>query len=327
MGKGMLVGRFCAVVALAILAFKYVPVTSELRPSRNLLTQPVKQDSTTQPMQVVLPRDHSAIDWNAEFRSSVDYFSLIAKAAKAGLEGDGRAAYYVSRKWSQCAALASQYSYSEHPAEAFNNQINQLVNAPPEWIERQRRQFQECSRFYKFNDRQGNDVFANLPKRDGGYRSGQFWMDLAYQNNDPIAQTVHAAFATASRQPSSEQIKIAQADLDRAIASGDPEALFSAGMIITNGLYTDRIDGFALSLAACDLGLDCSASNRIGMNLPFGDCVGAGTCAPGTIFSDWVIKNLGEDDYARAYARAQQIKDALAQGDVSALKQFAKLKN
>ncbi len=29
----------------------------------------------------------------------------------------------------------------------------------------------------------------------------------------------------------------------------------------------------------------------------------------------------------RAYARAQQIKDALAQGDVSALKQFAKLKN
>ena len=67
--------------------------------------------------------------------------------------------------------------------------------------------------------------------------------------------------------------------------------------------------------------------NSTGSDLPFGECVAMGTCAPGSVFSDWVTKNIGADGYAQAYARAQQIKDALAQGDTSALQQFAKLKD
>lgn len=268
------------------------------------------------------------VDWKKEFQTSTNYFPLIAKAAKAGLDGDGRAAYYVSRKWLECAALANQYASAENPEEQFNENMSQLAYAPPEWIEKQRRRFQECSGFYKLNDRKGNDVFADLPNREGGYRSVQFWRDLAYQNNDPVAQTEHAALAVSATSPNlADQIQVAQADLNHAIASGDPDALFYAGIIITNGLNTDRIEGIALSLAACDLGHDCTAANSNGTDLLFGDCVVAGTCAPGSVFSDWVTKNVGADGYAQAYARAQQIKDALAQGNTSALQQFAKLKD
>lgn len=227
----------------------------------------------------------------------------------------------------RCAALADEYASAEHPEEKFNEEMTKQVYAPPEWVERSGRQFQACSGFYKFNDRKGNDVFADLPSRDGGYRSVKFWMSLAYQNGDPVAQTDHAALAVGSASPNSEQIQVAQADLNHAIASGDPDALFNAGMIITNGLYVDRIEGFALSLAACDLGHDCTAANSDGTDRPFGNCVASGTCAPGTVFSDWVTKNIGAEGYAQAYARAQQIEEAVAQGDASTLEQFAKLKD
>ena len=52
-----------------------------------------------------------------------------------------------------------------------------------------------------------------------------------------------------------------------------------------------------------------------------------GKCPSGALFSDWVTKNIGADGYAQAYARAQQIENALAQGNTSALESFAKLKN
>jgi hypothetical protein len=118
---------------------------------------------------------------------------------------------------------------------------------------------------------------------------------------------------------------MAQADLNKAVASGDPDALFYAGMILTNGSCTNRIDGYALSLAASDLGHDYSATNST--DPPFGDCVVEGKSPPGSVFSEWVTKYIGADGYAQADARAQQIESTLAQGDKSALESFAKLEN
>jgi hypothetical protein len=282
------------------------------------------QPSTNKP----IAPNHPVIDWNREFQNATDYFPLIAKAAKAGLAGDGRAAYFVSRKWLECASVVRQYSGVEHPENQFNEEMNRAAHAPPEWVDRRRKQFQRCSGFYSGNSPDGNDVFADLPRKEAGdYNSPKFWMDLAYRNNDPLAQTVHASLALSGASANTTQVEVAQADINKAVASGDPDALFSAGMMITNGLYVDPIEGYALSLAACDLGHDCTAVNSSGSDLPFGDCVISGTCASGSVFSDWVAKNLGADGYAQAYARAQEIKEALAQGDLQMLQQFAKLKN
>ena len=269
-----------------------------------------------------------SVNWDAEFRTSTDYFPLIARAAKAALNGDGRAAYYVSRKWLECVSLAHEYGGTgAQPEEKFNEQMAYFASLPPDLMEKKRKEFHDCAGFYKANDRNGNDVFADLPQREGGYTSVKFWMDLAYENNDPIAQIVHASqSASSSLSPTPAQIQVAQVDVNHAIASGDPAAIYFAGMMITNGLYTDRIEGFALSLAACDLGYDCTAKDSNGNDLPFGECVAMGTCSPGTMFTDWVTKNLGAEGYAQAYARAQEIKAALAQGDTSALRKFAQLK-
>jgi hypothetical protein len=326
--KRMLLGGLCAMAALAIVVFKLTSQTASkeaLPRARSVVRPNVSTSSAIQPTEKIVLQNHPPVDWKKEFQTSTDYFPLIAKAAKAALQGDGRAAYYVSRKWLLCAALANQYSRVEHPEEKFNDDMSQLAHAQPEWIEAQRREFHECSGFYKFNDPKGNDVFADLPSREGGYRSPQFWLDLAYQANDPLAQTVHAALALGSISPTPDQIQTAQADLNRAVISGDPDALFYAGMIVTNGHYVDRIDGYALSLAACDIGHDCSAANRA--EPPFGDCVSEGKCPAGSVFSDWVTKNIGADGYAQAYARAQQIENALSQGNRSVLEQFTKLKN
>lgn len=268
------------------------------------------------------------VNWDEEFRSSTDYFTLIAKAAKAALNGDGRAAYYVSHKWLECKALAAKYGGStDRPEDQFSEEMAAYASLPPEIIEKKRRQFHDCAGFYKVGDRKGNDVFAEFPQRDGRYDSVKYWRDLAYQNNDPIAQTEHAALsASSSISPTLDQIQVAQIDINHAIASGDPTAIYNAGMLITNGLYVDKFEGFALSLAACDLGYDCTAINSTGNSMPFGECVAMGTCSPGETFSDWVTRNIGAEGYAQAYARAQQIKAALAQGDTDALEKFAQLR-
>jgi hypothetical protein len=331
--KRVLLGGLGVALVIAVGTYEYIH--SEDTSTNARLPKPVdhpvmQQEVTTESSQKkkrVLTAEHSAvttIDWNKEFKTSTDYFTLISKAAKAGLEGDGRAAYYVSRKWLECRSLAGQYGGAEHPEQKFNDDMSHYAYAPPELIEKKRTQFQRCAGFYKSNDPNGNDVFADLPKQDGGYQSVKFWMDLAYQDNDPIAQTVHAAVAVSSMSPSPDQIQVAQADLNKAIASGDPEAIFQAGMVITNGHYVDRIEGFALSLAACDLGYDCTAANNAA-ELPFGECVTMGTCPAGSTFSDWVTKNLGAEGYTQAYVRAQQIKYAFAQEDTAALQQFAQL--
>ena len=123
--------------------------------------------STTQSTKKLMPTGHVGVDRKKEFQTSTNYFPLIAKAAKAGLEGDGRAAYYVSRKWVECAALANQYAAVGHPEKKFDEEMSQLAEAQPEWIEMRRKRFQQCSGFYKFNEPRGNDVFADLPHREG----------------------------------------------------------------------------------------------------------------------------------------------------------------
>ena len=97
-------------------------------------------------------------------------------------------------------------------------------------------------------------------------------------------------------------------DIDSAVGSGNPDALFQAGTILSNGYGIDALQGFALSIAACDLGYDCSAETN---PTYFGFCVAAGKCPPGTSFADVVTKSVGADGYATAYERAQQIENAL----------------
>lgn len=267
----------------------------------------------------VVASAQAAVDWNKEFRSSTDYFAFVSKAAKKAVDGDGRAAFYVSKILGPCLVMARLYGGKADPEEAFNEAMATQAFNPSWLVDKERKEFRACAGFLK------GDAFADLPKRAAGYNSPRYWSDMAYQNNDPIAQTAHAASEIGSPiSPNPGSIEIAQSDISHAIASGDPEAIFRAGSIISNGLYVDRIEGYALSLAACDLGYDCSANNTD--DIIFANCAAAGTCQAGAVFSDVVTKAIGPDGYAQAYARAQQIEDALTRDDTSALQQFSQLK-
>jgi hypothetical protein len=324
-------GSALVMIAITLLIYVSAPrKLSQVQPSKPVPSSVVQPFSPTQQYEKSPPgvKKQPVIDWNKEFKSSSDYFPLIAKAGKAALNGDGRAAHYVSLRLGDCLLMARMYGSAVDPKATLEQEIAARIGqSPPEFADMERRQLEACAGFYKVNDVNGNDVFEDLPKREGGYRSKQFWRDLAYQNNDPVAEADHAALSmTNATSPKPDEIKIAQVDVNNAIVSGDPEAIYRAGTFITSGPHSDQIQGFALSLAACDLGYDCTAQNSTNTDFPFGACVSMGTCSPGETFSDWVTKNIGADGYAKAYARAQQIKAALAQGDTSALQQFAQLK-
>jgi hypothetical protein len=83
----------------------------------------------------------------------------------------------------------------------------------------------------------------------------------------------------------------------------------------------DPIDGLAVTIAACDLGYDCSAGNEA----IFGACIASDNCTAGLTYADVVTQGIGADAYAKAYARAQRLEDAVARGDNSALQQFVQL--
>lgn len=115
----------------------------------------------------------------------------------------------------------------------------------------------------------------------------------------------------------------AQQSINSAIASRDPTALFQVGQLLSDGhASSDPLQGFALSIAACNLGYDCSANNAE----LFHGCATEGQCPPGMSYADIIRKAAGDEGYAQAYARAQQIQDAMARDDTNALQQFVQLK-
>jgi hypothetical protein len=265
-----------------------------------------------------------AQDWGKAFYSANDYFDFVSRAAGSAVAGDGRAAFYISEAVRKCSAIVALYGRTSDPEAAFNAEWNDRPHAPAWVVDKARNDFRLCSGFLKGN------AFKDLPQRAGGY-DGKYWLDQAYNDGDPLAQIVHAAGELGkAHSPNSSTgdvalLQSAQTDVNNAVASADPKALFKIGTLISNGHGIDRIQGFAVSLAACDLGYDCAAASS--NDEIFGACVLSSSCAPGLAFSDIVVQAIGDDGYAQAYSRAQQIEDALKRGDMNAVQAFVQLRH
>jgi hypothetical protein len=263
-------------------------------------------------------------DWGKAFYSANDYFDFVISATKSAVDGDGRAAFYISEAVSKCSLIVALYGRTSDPEAAFNAEWNDRPHAPVWVVDKARNDFRLCSGFLKGN------AFKDLPERAGGY-DGKYWLDQAYNDGDPLAQIVHAAGQLGkANSPNSSTgdvalIQAAQTDINNAVASADPKALFKIGTLISNGHGMDPIQGFAVSLAACDLGYDCAAASS--NDDIFGACVLSSSCAPGLSFSDIVVQSVGEVGYAEAYSRAQQFEDALRRGDMNAVQTFVQLRH
>ena len=261
--------------------------------------------------------------WDQQFSLASDKFQFTARAAKAALAGDGRAAIYVSKAVGQCAVVKTLYSASLEPDASFAAQWGAKTNLPDWFLLKARKQFDECSGFLK------GDPFATLPARQGGYDSIKYWNDLAYQNGDPLAQAFRVsseleatASASSASAKSSAQAR-AQNDINRVIASSDPSALIQLAQILMDGRFTNTpVNGAALALVACNLGYDCSSANSA---VPQLSCAISGACAADASFPETLRGVIGNEAYAKAYARAQQLEDAMRTGNIAAAQDLVQL--
>jgi hypothetical protein len=112
-------------------------------------------------------------------------------------------------------------------------------------------------------------------------------------------------------------MKIVQDNLRAAVESGDPEALFQAGRLLTHPyLVTDPMPGYAVALAACDLGRDCTAANP---QSEFYACAQQGLCPGREDFPTILQRDMSTEQYAKLYARSQQIVLDMRAGNYDAV--------
>ena len=106
----------------------------------------------------------------------------------------------------------------------------------------------------------------------------------------------------------------AQSRAGRAIASGDPEAIFHAGRAIASAsVGRNPVRGAAWMLVACRRGYDCSASNEFNEALRCPP--GQSGCASGGNVEDRLQAELGPGGFAEAYALSQEFAQLLEAGD------------
>jgi TPR repeat protein len=295
----------------AVLWFRR-PAIDTLAPA----TSPQRQLGPKENLRKRVPQEPGSIT-NALEPVSAD-FQFVAKSARKALDGDGKAALKIVDVLVKCVPIKIQYRDKPDPQAAFENEL--AGKSLPQWIiDRMRTKFLECSDFIH------GTPFAGLPDRPGGYESIRFWNDLAYQENNPVALAQHAAAQPGliTGTADSAKIEAAQSDINKSAATGDPEALFRVGFLLADSrVAQDPLNAFAVMIAACNLGYDCTTNNEFA----FGACVAANLCPQGEIYTDKIRNAIGDTIYAKAYGRAQQFQDALARGDTNAVEQFVQLK-
>jgi hypothetical protein len=256
--------------------------------------------------------------WAALFGASQDYYEFVSVAASSAIDGDGRAAFYVREALVECADIMVLQKRVADLERTFQEDLNGPFM--PTW-----KRDDEMSRFHRCIHLAKEDAFAHLPVREGGYPY-KFWEGLALDKHDPVAE---------ADQVASEMLKLAdlksgvakQQVLDRvqnymrdAITSKDPEAIYLIGHAgAMQNLLGDPIRGFAMSLAACDLGYDCSVSNKRSY---WRNCGETGSCGVNAAFADFLQQTLGADSYSRAYREAQEFKELLSRDDWAGLEKY-----
>lgn len=249
-------------------------------------------------------------EWDKSFEDSTDYFAFVSSAALSAYKGDSRAQYRIWEALRFChselGVLKVLSGGDVHKAlrERLDNPYMPQAAKEQETI-----RFKRCEGFLAGN------AFASLPPRKGGYPK-EYWLDKATQSGDALAQ-VQAVSADlsemgefAAQNPNLENSM--QTSEARALSSRDPVALMTLGAVLANpSPLRDTDAAFALQVAACETGFDCSFSNpHFGFCLPGqDDCYKTGT------YEGMLQQGYGAAGYAKVYAEAQDIEDLLQRGE------------
>lgn len=287
-----------------------IPTPSGEAPSAGVLPKPADREAGSQqhaaPASAITPSE-----WRQRLEKSSDYFQFVSDAAVAAQAGDGRAALLLSEALATCLLFKHQFGNHPDPKAAFDAN---LAEQPMESIaarEMERKIFSKCERFL------AEDPFARLPQRAEGY-TVQYWRRLAEQNNDPVARIQHALVQAkpSSAAESAAFLDTVRPDLATAIRSKDTDALFNAGLLLTDArISKDPLRGVAWMIVAVASGYD-------GPALKYPMCAETGSCPGAAEFSESLQRDIGAERYARVYAQSQEIKELMAREDWAALERY-----
>jgi hypothetical protein len=256
----------------------------------------------------------TAAQWTAKFHASSDYRKFVADALPSATSGDGRAAWYIGQALTSCTLVVKDYRRTPNPEELIRRQLERSVNAP-QWI-----RDLEVEKTNRCLGLAQSDPLEGLPHRDGGYPSA-YWRNLALADKDPLAEAQAAADAIAtisvtqgmSEEAKTVQVRVVDANIRALVQSGDPDALYYAGTLLSDPRYSSNsMNGIAVALAACDLGHDCSADNP---ENPFYNCKLSGECPSGADYAYFLQQSLGAGKYSQIYAHAQEIVQSVRSGE------------
>jgi hypothetical protein len=259
-------------------------------------------------------------DWDAMLQTTDNYYEFVVEALKAVREGDGRAAYRIAGALADCTLTLQLARSDSVPEKAFaeeQRRLDERYPARPSWVKlRDERQFNRCVGLIQ------NDPFAELPHAEGDHLSITYWLDKAVALGDPLAvsdriATLLSNAPNGTTEQRSRDLEQAQIYLHDVLRSGDEKALFFIGSTLIDKRYsTDPSRGLVLTLAACEMGLDCSKGTPMASRAR---CEFPGECAPPIDYRELILRDVGPRDYAQLFARAQEIRDLIRRKDWDAL--------
>ena len=287
-----------AVVSLAALIVGILlllappPAVTPARSVPAQAVQPRQSPATAErpPAAAILPVPAERPDWRRSSTRLDAAAATLSDALRAAGAGDAAAQYHVARTVRFCLHedLAGPGS-----AQAVQRACGSILSNP------------------------GLAELAQGPAADA-------WVPLlkdAIRAGEPRALAYAALYCVdgspcdpMSGQDRGMSLASAQSRAGRAIASGDPEAIFHAGLAIANdSIGRNGVRGAAWMLVACARGYDCSPANELNELLA---CpAGRAGCVPGANVNDRLESSLGSAGYAEAFALSQEYGQLLESGE------------
>ncbi len=287
-------------------------------------TTEVTKDVATKPTDLRVDPDsgQEPDTWKSEYLRTHDYAAFVSTAAKAASAGDGNAAWYVGEAIAVCGGVIKFRGETANAKQAYMK-AHTYPTTPPDRVAMTSALFDQCIGLAQ------SPEFVDWQVGKGGKMSVQYWRDRALELGEPSAKAAYvianiAVVQTVKSPEERAQLKQQLTNYSRdVVRSKDPDAIFQLGNRMINGdIAREPTFGFAMALAACDLGYDCSAQNKQNY---WSDCASSGRCPADQDFPGIVKQALGDRRYALAYARAQEFKDLLARDAWDELDAFVKL--
>src|SRR5262245_49851658 len=234
-----------------------------------------------------------------------DHYAFVEGAAAAALDGDGRAAWLMSRAVLECTAVLR----TEEGA------LSPTITANPVEMARQKR----CSSFRRLPSPLDALGLPEEAKRSG------YWRELAEALGDSRAVAYRAERAVSGIEDldaagRTERQRLIMNDVKIAVESKDPQAILFLANVYGPELQTRPLQSQVWLLASCELGFDCSSPLP-----PTDSCGYAGTCKP-FVPMESLRRDLGEKKFAEIYAEAQDVAYRVRAGDWDGLQPFLAMK-